>query len=263
MTTTIVFGMGPVALSAARAAARVQFGEALGRALGRPVVVHAADSYSELARWVQAGRVTLAWMPPALAVRALDAGDATPLVASVRRDGARFRGVLFVLDDSSIRDLAEARGRRVAWVDAESCSGYLFPRLAMRERGLSPAGFFRNERFAGSHNAVVRAVALRKVEVGATFLDERPGGERRPGWTLEVDAAVMRPLLVTDFIPADVVSAIREADPQLVRDAGAALRSMHEEPEAAASIATVFGAHRFEPADPEALAPVRRALETA
>jgi phosphonate transport system substrate-binding protein len=258
----LVFGMGPVALSQARAAARSEFAARLGDALGAEVDVSAAQSYAELGAMVERGEVHFAWLPPALCVRMIDAGHASLLASSVRGHGARFRGVLFTLDASPIRAIEDARGRSVAWVDEDSCAGYLFPRLALRDRALGPDAFFGKQHLAGSHNAVVRAVALGRADVGATFLDETPGAgaEGRPGWTLEVDARLMRTLLVTDPIPADTICAAGHVDAVTCARATAALTRLHEEERGRRAIGTLFGAHRFERVDVAEYDVVRRAL---
>jgi phosphonate transport system substrate-binding protein len=56
-------------------------------------------------------------------------------------------------------DLMELRGKRFASADLMSNSGWLFPALWLRDRGVDPMHFFAEHIISGSHDRSVRAVA--------------------------------------------------------------------------------------------------------
>ena len=263
----LVFGMGPIALGGARERHRRSFAARLSEVLDLEVVVVVASTYDELSGLVARAETHLAWLPPAVFIRSFDRAEVQLLVGAVRAHGSRFRGVLYVRDEMPWQSLDDLRGLRVAWVDRGSCSGYLFPRLALLEADVDPDTYFDRQFLLGSHNAVARAVALGKADVGATFIDQTRGSRNgaaisRPGWALEVERDVMRSVVVTDPIPADVIGATRSVGPDLRAQLVDALASMHERPRAAEALLGLFGVDRFEPAHPDRYEVVRRALAT-
>src|SRR5258708_931375 len=122
-------------------AALERFGAQLAHEIGEPITVGVVPTYAALEAALAAGEAQLAWLPPIL------------------RDGAsEYCSVLFVRADSDVFTLSDLRGSTVAWVDLCSAAGYLLPRLHLVAEGLRLESLFGQERFLGSHDAVVRAV---------------------------------------------------------------------------------------------------------
>jgi phosphonate transport system substrate-binding protein len=216
---------------------RDRFAEQLGKALETEVHVHIAHSYTDVRSSIARGDAQLAWLPPAIYVQLERESGAHLLAAIDRGQGAGYRGVLFVRHDAAIHTPEALEGERVAWVDPFSCAGYLFPRLALRARGL--AGVFSEERFLGSHGSVVHAVQRGDVAAGATFgqiAESVPGAPSGitpdlaiAGWYPYAGAGGMRPVLVTDPIPSDVICASKRAlDVDALDEVREALLHLHE-----------------------------------
>ncbi len=236
----------------------------LSKVLGVQVRIVAAASYTDLLDQVSRKEVHLAWASPALAVRACDELAAAPLASAVRAPGAQFYGTLFVRDGSAICTPGDLRGKKIAWVDKDSCSGYLFPRIALKAQGFELSTFFADERVLGSHDAVSRAVASGDADVGATYLkrDNSKGDDAavQAGWS-DVATQPMRSVLLTDSIPSDMVVASRELDAAWRAKILRVLTSMHTESDVAEHMRHLFGAYRFEAADLSRYDIVRAALE--
>jgi phosphate/phosphite/phosphonate ABC transporter binding protein len=149
-------------------AALERFGAQLAHEVGKRIVVEVVPSYAELEEAMTAGEAQLAWMPPILLA---DADDTRmlPLVTALRAGASEYCSVLFVRADSALYTLGDLRGARAAWVDKCSAGGYLLPRLHLVAEGLRLEKLFSEERFFGSHDAVVRAVFAGTADVGATF----------------------------------------------------------------------------------------------
>jgi len=153
-------------------------------ACGERLVPRFAADYRELADMLKRGTLGIAWMPPIPALEAEDAGYGTVLALPARRGMATYHAA-FITKKGGPRDLKECKGKRVAWVDAESASGYVIPRMHLASMGLEMKGFFSGEAFVKSHTAVVEAVALGRADVGATFCSLDPATKRvlTAGWT--------------------------------------------------------------------------------
>jgi phosphonate transport system substrate-binding protein len=263
----LIFATGPSGLEASGERARGLFATLLSRALGGAAVeTRAALTYSELLGWVGRGEVHAAWLGPALFVHAHARFGAVPVVRLERHGHATFRGCLFVRDASELRSLEDLRGKRIAWVDPDSCAGFLFPRIALAQRGHDPDALFGDLRILGSHGAVVRAVADGSADVGASYVElEDPEDASSPiaraAWTGA--SVAMRPLLITDPVPGDVIVTSRAIDAALRAKITRALESLDQSPEGADVLRTLFQAARAAPVSADDYAPVRDALRAA
>lgn len=76
---------------------------------------------------------------------------------------------LFVTSSSSIRKLADVRGKTFAFGDINSTSGHLIPFAELKAAGINPDRDLKF-RYTGSHAATLKAVESGAAEVGA--LDE-------------------------------------------------------------------------------------------
>jgi phosphonate transport system substrate-binding protein len=197
-------------------AALERFGAQLAHEVGDSVVVDVVPSYAALEGALTAGEAQLAWVPPIVLA---DGDDArmVPLVTSLRAGASEYCSVLFVRADSDVFTLGDLRGSTVAWVDQCSAAGYLLPRLHLVAEGLRLEKLFAQERFLGSHDAVVRAVFEGSADVGATFggppgsvdADQRSGfhdvDPKQPVRVIFRSAPVPSDAVVCDAsLPADV-----------------------------------------------------------
>lgn len=251
---TLTFAMGPFSLDEEGDDLRDRFAARLSKALGRPVRVEAASSYADVRALVARGEAHLAWLPPAIFVQLEREAGAHLLAAIERSQGAGYRGVLFVHKDSAVRAPEELANARVAWVDPQSCAGYLFPRLALKARGLT--SLFSEEKFLGSHGSVVHAVMRGEASAGATFGQTAPIAPGAPtgaqpalaiaGWYPYAGAEGMRAILVSDPIPSDVICAsVRALDADELHDVREALLHLHEDAEARELLDELLGGPRL------------------
>lgn len=167
-------------------------------------------NYRELARGLEAGTIGVAWMPPIPAIDIEEKGSGTVIALPARKSGITYYAA-FIVHRGGPRTLLECEGKRVAWVDAESASGYVIPRLHLASQGFDVQTFFGQETFAGSHSAVVEAVSTGRVDVGATFCNIDPASKRvlNAAWT-ETDGRSLRPVEMithTGAIPNDAIIA--------------------------------------------------------
>ncbi|MCA9596389.1 MAG: PhnD/SsuA/transferrin family substrate-binding protein [Myxococcales bacterium] len=189
------------------------FCRALGRSLERPVLPVGVDDYEKLAADFIAGQVELAWLPPAVALTVLSRGGARAVALPVRNGTALFHCALFVRDDSAANQPKDLNRARAAWVDPLSTSGYLIPRAALLRQGIDLSVALSEQRFLGSHAAVVRAVVSGEADVGASYVHRDAGGVlRRAGWG---DAPV-RIILEHGPVPSDLLVASRNVSRRTV-----------------------------------------------
>jgi phosphonate transport system substrate-binding protein len=204
------------------ASAKVKL-EALRAALARELATEVASEhhlrYETLVEAMEAGSVSMAWMPPLLALSLEDRGVARPLVLPVRQGSTSFRAAFFVPLGAK-RPLRELRGARVAWVDPSSAAGYRVPRAMVEAEGYDPRSFFASETFYESHDRVVAAVLGELADVGATYCRVDDDGKVVwSGWTesdgtasARVEASVISGPIPNDafVVSASLEDAVRE-----------------------------------------------------
>jgi phosphonate transport system substrate-binding protein len=209
-----------------------EFVAALADALGGEVDVHRAADYRVVLAGLEQGLVDFAWLPPLVAARAVRGRVAEPVAVAVRYGDTTYRTVLVTRPSSGIRELADLRGARVAWVDRESASGYAVLRGAMARAGVKLTEAFSDEQFVRSHAAVARAVLSGDVDVGATCAHTEQGTVRfaRSPYVGDqgLSAAELHVVFEAGPIPSDIFAVRNEVSPRVRSALEAAL--MHGMP---------------------------------
>jgi phosphonate transport system substrate-binding protein len=123
-----------------------------------------------------------------------------------RYGATTYVGQLNVRADSGITTLEDLKGKVMCWVDPNSTSGYIIPRIMLQANGIDPDNDFSKTVEAGSHNNVIIAVYNGDCDVGASFADARSSvAEDFPDVT-----DVVSVLATTTEIPNDSVSFIKD-----------------------------------------------------
>ena len=141
----------------------------LGEALGVPIYTVHLDSYGDAERELVEGRIDVATMSPYGYVQARKLEPGLTVFASHVARGTPTYGVYLIAGrDSPVERLEDVRGRRIAYVDKRSTSGWLFPAARLLSEGIDPVDDVQAA-FLGSHGAVFDAVATGQVDVGAVY----------------------------------------------------------------------------------------------
>jgi len=184
---------------------------------GQPTRGVVFPDYDSLAAALGAGRVDIAFLSPLAFVRAAERGPVQAVLRAVRNGRDTYRAILFAhrrSQLSGLESLARASNLRAAWVDASSATGHVFPKALMVQRGLNPAGIFAAQDFLGSHDAVCRAVAEDRADVGATFVNGPEAGEVEGcQQALGPASSELVVLAATEEIPNDVLAVRSGFDP--------------------------------------------------
>lgn len=97
-------------------------------------------------------------------ILAHDKYGAEPRLKLVNRGRDEYSGQIIVHKEGP-KSLKELNGKKFAYVDPASTSGYLLPARLFKEQKIK----LKETMFAGKHDAVVTAVYQKKVDAGATF----------------------------------------------------------------------------------------------
>lgn len=166
------------------------FGDYLSERIGEPVSAVVTRDYAELEQRLRERSIDLAWVNTLNYVRLVsDVPSARYLATYMERNETTgqitpyYRSYIVTAADSGIADLADIRGKRFAFTDTASTSGYAFPVHLLKSRGIDPDRAFSKVFFLKRHDRVVEALLAGSVDAGAMsdgtyFTALRTYGER-------------------------------------------------------------------------------------
>jgi len=165
-----------------------------------------------------------------------------PLARPVNLDGtSTYHGYIFVRKDSGIRNVADMRGKRFAFVERATMAGYLFPLAWFRENGIAdPHSYLRESILVGSHDAAIQAVLNKEADIGAaknTMYDQM--AVENPG--LQKELVI---LATSGVVPQNCLAVRKDLDPELKNALRRVLTEMDKDQDGIEALRR-FGARGF------------------
>ena len=228
----LTFGFTPVLSEAEMRSEFEPLMTYLSQAIGRKVKLYIAKNYGDLRTQMESGAVDIGSYSPFAYVDATRGGKIRIIAQSILDGSATYRGLIIVRNDSGLRSVPDLEGKRFAFVDAKSASGYVYPRAMLVEAGVNPERYFKETIFAGGHDKVIAAVLERRVDAGAIY-DGALGVAKAKGLPI----GELATLSSTEPIPHDAVAVRLGMDEALVKKIQAALVDLDKSPAGQAVIA--------------------------
>ena len=174
------------------------------------------SDYHSLVGKLEREEVDICWMGSLSYVEAAERLKLRPLVKPVRFKTTSYRGMIITRQDSGIKDLKDLKGKKLAWVEKESASGYSFPKALLIEAGVNPEKDFAEAQFLQKHDAVVLNVLLGKYDAGACYDDARNTlRDKEKINELTVLARTQdisnEPIVCRNGLPEDLVEKVKKA----------------------------------------------------
>jgi len=90
-----------------------------------------------------------------------------PVARPVNRDGtSTYHGYLLVRKDSGIKNVADMKGKVIAFVEKATTAGYIFPISYFKKHGITDINtYFKEHYFTGSHDAAIHAVLDKEADI--------------------------------------------------------------------------------------------------
>jgi phosphate/phosphite/phosphonate ABC transporter binding protein len=143
----------------------------LSDCIGQKVVLYVARDYGDLRTQMESGAVDIGTFSPFAYVDAARGGKIRIIAQCVINGTATYRGIIVARRDSGLKSLTDLRGKRFAFVDPKSASGFVYPRALLIEKGITPESSFKETIFAGGHDKVIAAVLEGRADAGAVYED--------------------------------------------------------------------------------------------
>jgi phosphonate transport system substrate-binding protein len=147
--------------------------QALQQKLQIPVNIYLSKNYMGLVEAMRTKKVDFAFFSSSTFVFAEQQAQAKVLLKTVWQEPYYYSTVI-AATKSSIRKLQDLKGKKVAFVDEKSSSGYLFPQVAMQKLGMKNEDF-KEVVFTGNHQASIQALESGKVDAAAVYSDDEKG----------------------------------------------------------------------------------------
>lgn len=232
--------------------------EMLSEKLGVKVKPFTAVNYVSVVEGLGSGQVDFGFIPPFSYVLANSESDARVVLTALGKDGqASYRSQFMARKDSGITDFSNLTGKKVAFVDPSSASGYLYPAAHLVSLGYDIDKDIESV-FAGGHDKSLQAVLNGDVDVAAAFVDVRERYAQDFPTALD-EVAVLG---YTLDIPNVSVTVRGSMDEELSERIATALLEIAEDPEGLAMLKELFNMHGFVRAEDSDYDVVRQTAET-
>ncbi|AHZ86913.1 alkylphosphonate ABC transporter [Bdellovibrio bacteriovorus] len=141
--------------------------------LNIPVNIYVSKNYVGLIEAMKTKKVDFAFFSSSTYVFAEQQAQAKVLLKKVWHE-PYYYSMIITPQRSGIKSLKALKGKKVAFVDDKSSSGYLYPQVALRKEGLSDTDF-KEVVFTGNHQASIQFLEAKKVDAAAVFSDDEKG----------------------------------------------------------------------------------------
>jgi len=164
-------------------------------------------NYAAVIEAMGADQADIGWLPTFAYILANQKYQAQVALTTVRNGLEKYRGQFVVRAESGIKSLEDINGKVVAYTDASSTSGYIYPSALLKLNGIEADKYY----FAGGHPQAILAVYQGSADVGCSYWsppqNDEPQDARKA--VLETYPDIMEkviPIAFTDWIPNDTVT---------------------------------------------------------
>jgi len=207
----------------------VASGEAIADFLQKETGYHfkvaVPTSYAAVIEALGSNQADIAWLATYAYILAHEKYDAQVQFMTVRNGLKNYRGQFVALKDGAIKSIEDIEGKVIAYTDAASTSGYIYPSAILKQRGIKP----RDMIFAGGHTQAILAVYTGRADVACSYWSPddktgRPKDAREK--LLETHPDVIDKVAIigfSDWIPNDTVTFRKDLPAELSTKVSAAL----------------------------------------
>ena len=222
--------------------------EYLSERLGVKVEAFTASNYIGVVEGLGSGSVDFGIIPPFSSLLAQKQSNAKPILTSKGKTGKPgYTAELYVRKDSGIKSLQDVKGKKVAFVDPSSSSGYIYPGAMLVNAGLNLDKDISYQ-FSGGHDKSLQLLLNKDVDVIATF----DGVEDRYVKDFPQAKTDIQKLATSDMIPGIMVTVSSKMDKDLQDKLEKALRDIENDPKLKELFTKMFSITGFTDVDQEA-----------
>lgn len=228
--------------------------------IGVPVKIFISKDYTGLIDAMKEKKVDFAFFTAMSFVFAEKQAGAKVLLKKVW-EGPFYWSTILVRGDAKITKLEQLKGKKFAFVDKKSSSGFLYPQVHFKKKGIVPESFFSEIVYSGNHDASIKLLAEKKVDAVAVFSNDQKATDSAWQRFAPKDTKVTaRALWVSEPIPNDpfcVRNDFYEAYPRLSHDLMFALKELDDDAKEGSRFKKLLGVSSLMIATSQQYEPVR------
>ena len=165
----LIMGLSPIANSEKLIEDTAPLHKMLGDEIGKPVEGFIATNYIGVVEALGTGTIDFALIPPFAYILANKKNGTQALLTSINKhDEPGYYSVLLVRTDSGIEKVEDLKGKKVAFVDPSSTSGYIFPAVILMDHGINVEQDITYQ-FAGGHDKALQLLINGDVDAIGTY----------------------------------------------------------------------------------------------
>jgi phosphonate transport system substrate-binding protein len=188
---------------------------------------------------------------PALAnLRKYSTNDIDPDKALSGQMEPFYKGQFIAKVDSGIKTLADLKGKTFCFVDPNSTSGYIVPRIILKANGVDPDKDLKAAVNAGSHDKVGIAVYNGDCDAGVTYIDVLTDAAAQLNVKFPDITDKVKAFQDTDKIPNDGVQYIKSLDPKVQAAITEGLLAMAADKGGAGQLKALYNINGFQKIEP-------------
>jgi phosphonate transport system substrate-binding protein len=189
-------------------------------------------------------------IPALVAIRKYATNDLDPDKAMSGQPEPFYKGQFIANTASGIKSFADLKGKTFCFVDPNSTSGYIVPRIILKANGIDPDTDFKATQNAGSHPNVAIAVYKGDCDAGVTFINVLTDASTNLVATYPDIASKVTVFAVTDRIPNDGMQFIKTLDPKFQAVIVEGMLAMANDPGGKAVLKSLYNYDSFQKVDP-------------
>ena len=233
------------------------FAKALGDKLGMKVEVFTASSYIGVIEGIGSGSVDFGLVPPFSAVLSNKQSNTKNLLVGRSTSGKPgYFAEVFVRKDSNIKSLADLKGKKIAFVDPSSASGYIYAGAMLKDAGIDLDKDIQYQ-FSRGHDKSLQLLLNKDVDAVASYENViRKYTKEFP--TLKEDVT---PIAKSELIPGVTVVASNNLDEETQKKIKQALLDIQNDKETIQILTNLFSITGFEEPNNDAYKAIVRISE--
>ncbi|MDP8220624.1 MAG: phosphate/phosphite/phosphonate ABC transporter substrate-binding protein [Candidatus Stygibacter frigidus] len=220
-------------------------------------------NYAAVIEAMGTNQADIGWLPTFAYILANQKYQAQVALTTVRNGLEKYRGQFVVRADSGIKNLQDINGKVIAYTDASSTSGYIYPSAQLKMNNIKPDKYY----FAGGHPQTILAVYQGSADVGCSYWSPPQNNEPQDARKAVLDTYpdIMEkviPIAFTDWIPNDTVTFRKGIDDEMKSRIVDALLEFASSEQGHAVLYELYSVDNFVKSSDSDYDIVRKSLET-
>lgn len=253
----LVMGLVPISNSEKLIEETAPLHNMIAKKVGKNVEGFIATNYIGVVEALGTGTVDFALIPPFAYILANKKHGSEALLTSLNKDNEPgYYSIIIARNDRGIEKVSDLKGKKIAFVDPSSTSGYIFPAVILMDNGINIENDIKYQ-FAGGHDKALQLLINGDVDAIGTYENAfKKFSKEFP--EIETKTKILQK---SDLIPGVTLTVSSKVDPETKEKIKAAFASVVEDKEMQDLMMKLFGLYGFQEADKNNYDNIRVKLE--